>query len=1115
MTLTRTVSRPASLFGWLFLLAALTVFCLLPRATAQSLTSGDIAGVVTDPSGAAIPGATVTLTNTQTGAVKTVSTGIHGDYRFSLLPPAVYTVQAKATGFTPKKVGVTVSVGQIEAANIALQVGAATQTVTVTGEAAPVQVNNANISTSFGTAQVSLLPNGGGDLTAMVQTAPGTVMNTAMGYGNFSTFGLPGTSNLFTINGQPDNDPFLNLNNSGPTNLTLGKSGVQEVTVTNNGYSGQYGGFGGANVNYVTKSGTNDFHGTAIYNWNGRAMNANSFFNNASGTPRSFDNINNWSVGFGGPIYKDKTFFFVNTDGLYVVLPTSVQTLIPSPAYQSATLANLAANGNSAETPFYKTIFGLYNSANGASRASAAGLAKGGCPAGFSLASGAPCALSFYSNANNRTHEWDGAVRIDQHLDPNDTMYFRYSTDHGLQATFTDPVNPAFDITSNQPEYQGQYNWTHSFNGGSVNQFNASANHYSAIFGTDAAARSGVFPYTLTFGDGTFTSLGGEDYLFPQGRNVTQYSLTDDYSMVHGAQTWKTGVDWTMNYVNDYDMGIETTPFVSSTAGDFFSGTAQFAQQAFPTSFNQPVRLYRLGGYIEDDWAVTPALKATLTLRVEHHSNPVCTHNCVSRLIAPFPLLTHDASVPYNRIINTGLREAYPSTQTLLWEPRAGFAWTPFGTSGTVVRGGFGMFNDTLPGQVMDSLAGNAPGLNTFTVTGNLAPGTPGYVGTAAAADNASFLSAYASGGTLASIAASNPGFAPPSFFSTQQEAKPPTYYEWNLEVQQQVGANGSVSANYVGNHGIHEPVQNNGINAFATGFTGLPATAPDARFGQVTYFQNEAVSNYNGLTLSAKHRMSHGLALGVNYTWSHALDEISNGGFDPFNLGTDPSLLNPEDPYNLRLYNYGNADYDIRQYVSLNYVWQVPFSSFTGWGGRELWQGWTVSGTLFNRTGLPLTVIDGSGTSQLRANNYGGTIFGTQLTNNGQTRTCTVNVQCLNAAAFSPALVVPANNPSVTPTAFGNIIRNQFRGPRFFDTDLSLTKQTQIPGWERGQLGLGVQFFNLFNHPNFDEPVNNLANPQFGTVIHTANVPTSLLGSFLGGDASPRLIELTAKLVF
>src|SRR6185312_152147 len=195
------------LFLWIAL-GAISVWLCQPIARAQTTTTGDVSGVVTDPSGAAIPGAKVTLTNQSTGAVHNTQANANGSYRFSLLPPGSYEVSATATGFTPQKARVRVAVGQIEAANISLRVGAATQTVTVTGEQAPVQVNNGNVSTSFSPAQVALVPNSGGDLTQTVQTTPGATMNTQAGFGNFSTFGLPATSNLFTVNGQDNNDPF-------------------------------------------------------------------------------------------------------------------------------------------------------------------------------------------------------------------------------------------------------------------------------------------------------------------------------------------------------------------------------------------------------------------------------------------------------------------------------------------------------------------------------------------------------------------------------------------------------------------------------------------------------------------------------------------------------------------------------------------------------------------------------------------------------------------------------------------------------------------------------------------------------------------------------------------
>lgn len=1094
----------------LFLMLALALWAAMPLpAHGQSTTSGDITGVITDPSGAAIPGATITLTNVNTGAVKVASTGVNGSYRFSLLPPGTYTVNAAATGFTPRKAQVQVLVGQVEAANLALQVGAAAQQVTVTAEAAPVQINNANISTGFTPAQVALVPNGGGDLTQTVQASPGAVMNTQAGYGNFSTFGLPATSNLFTVNGQADNDPFLNLNNSGASNLLLGQSGVQEVTVVNNGYSGQYGGLGGANVNYVTKQGTNDWHGNAVYNWNGRVMNANNFINNATGVDRPFVNANQWSAGFGGPIFKDKTFFYVNTDGIDVVLPTNVQARIPSPQFQAATLANLAATGNAGEIPFYQTIFGLYNGAKGA--AGATPVADGGCGTFTSLGAGVPCALQFQSTAGNHTHEWDLSARVDQHFGSNDLMYFRFSTDHGLQATYTDPISPAFNIDSNQPQYQGQLNWTHSFTGGeATNQFIANASHYEAIFGADPASRLAVMPISLRFAGGAFSRMGGINYDFPQGRNVNQYGVTDDYSQTMGSHTFKTGVDWRYNFVNDFGFGILNSPLVGMSLDGFFNGVSDFSEQSFATSLNQPIRVWGLGAYVEDDYAVSPNLKLTLALRAEHHSNPVCLHDCIARLSTPFTDLAHDPNVPYNQIIDSNQRRALPGIQQILWQPRIGLAWTPFASQNTVLRGGFGIFNDTAPGVLAETMAMNSPLFNTFVVTGPISPTVPGNGLALAAADNASFLSAFANGGTVGSIMASNPAFTPPNYTSTPLRLKAARYYEWNLAVQQAIGNLSSVTLNYVGNHGSNEPIQNDAINAFSpTPFAGLPATAPDPRFGTVTQVVPGGNSNYNGLTVSFSRKMARSFQLQANYTWSHALDEVSNGGFLPFNFNTNTSILGVQDPNNIRAFNYGNADYDIRHYFSLNYVWQVPFSSVFHWGANQLWQGWTISGTLFTRSGLPFTVIDSAANSTLQATNYGGnsSIFATAAAPGVQASSCSYLTQCLNPTNFSVA--------SATPTGFGSQVRNQFRGPKFFDTDLSIIKNTQFPGWERGQLGLGVQFFNLFNHPNFDQPVGDIADPEFGQIINTVSVPTSMLGSFLGGDASPRLIQLTAKIVF
>ncbi|HEV2113847.1 MAG TPA: carboxypeptidase-like regulatory domain-containing protein, partial [Terriglobales bacterium] len=340
----------------------------------QSVNTGAVLGTISDQSGAVVPHATVTAKNDATGTALTTQADEEGFYRFSFLEPGTYEFEASATGFHSLEKRAPVYLGQTNTVDFRLPVGTAKQSVTVTGDTPLVQEENANLATSFSQSQLRGVPNPGNDLTFVVQASPGAVMDTQQGLGSFSTFGLPATSNVFTVNGMQDNNPFLNLNNAGATNLLLGLGEVQELTVINNAYSGEYGSLAGAQVSVVTKSGTNALHGDAGYWWNGRVLNANDWFNNHTQprTPKSFDNANQWSAGLGGPIKKDKTFFFLYTEGLRVVIPTSNLVLIPSPQFEAATISNLNSSSpprvNSAAY-YQNVICPLYNNAPGAAAA--------------------------------------------------------------------------------------------------------------------------------------------------------------------------------------------------------------------------------------------------------------------------------------------------------------------------------------------------------------------------------------------------------------------------------------------------------------------------------------------------------------------------------------------------------------------------------------------------------------------------------------------------------------------------------------------------------------------------------------------------------------------------
>ena len=944
---------------------------------AQSVTSGDIVGVVADPSGAVLPNVSVTLKSDARGNTQVQSTNSHGTYRFSLLAPGSYTVSVAAPGFQDAMMSSVVTIGQATTVNIVLSVGGTTSTVEVTSDAPLLQTENADVSTSFSQTQISQVPNPGNDLSYVAQTAPGVIQNTQGGNGNFSAYGLPATSNLFTLNGQNENDPFLNLNNSGATNLLLGNNDVQEATVVTNGYSGEYGTLAGANVNYVTKSGGNSFHGNALYWWNGSILNANSYFNNQSGTPRPFVNANQWAASIGGPIKKDKTFFFVDTEGLRFVLPTSTNVRIPSSQFETATLANLASV-SPASAPFYQQLFNLYNNAPGASRAANV-LPGGGCGS-FSLPGGGPCALQFNSTVGQLSTEWLLTARVDQNLGTNDRLFGHFRTDHGFQATVTDAISPLFNLGSRQPQYEGQLEETHSLGANAVNQFIASGQYYSALFNlNNLQAAQQALPFRVGFSGTAFSPLGRFLGIVPQGRNVSQYQFVDDFSIAKGNHSLKFGISFRRNNIGDFDPGIGSIGASNSTTlSSFFNGDGGVYFQSFPSQSRQPVALYDLGFYGQDEWHVKPNLKLTFSLRGEHFSDPVCQTNCFAHFSGDFLDISHDPNQPYNQAIVSGQHQVLPNYTAVEWLPRFGFTWTPFGLHNTVVRGGFGLFADSFPGNIADQLLSNPPLQVGFNIAGGpLSPNVANNQAQLAAQSNAAFRAAFANGGTLASIQNSVPGFTPPTFNTVASRIQNPRYQEWNLELQQALGQKTSLTLNYVGNHGVHEVVQNPGLNAFCdqaclsslnngnqptvSHFGSLPTSALDSRFSTVTETSSSGDSNYNGLTVSVA-RHTTNLTVQGNYTWSHAQDDVSNGGLLNFNNTTNFSILAPIDPFNLRRFNYGNSDYDTRHYLSVNYVYTVPHK----FGPSALLEGWIVAGTVFARSGLPFTVVDSNAYAHL-----------------------------------------------------------------------------------------------------------------------------------------------------
>ena len=359
------------------------------------------------------------------------------------------------------------------------------------------------------------------------------------------------------------------------------------------------------------------------------------------------------------------------------------------------------------------------------------------------------------------------------------------------------------------------------------------------------------------------------------------------------------------------------------------------------------------------------------------------------------------------------------------------------------------------------------------------------------------------------------PAFAAPNFSSFPDAFHQPTYYKWNFQVAQQLASNMVLTVNYSGMHGIHIPVSDQGLNAYCApavcpgGFAGLPAAPPNAALGTVNQYLSAGVANYNGLSISLERRLTAGLSFNLNYTWSHSFDDVSNGGVsnEPFGiLVTDPSITTPQNPFNIRS-NYGPSDYDVRHYVSASLVYSDMFRhSGFHWGPNRIFGGWTLSTNWFWRSGLPFTIVDSSASGALVGQNYADTVFASPVTRLPGSCGAAVDTPCLTTSQFAPA-------SNGAPTGFGAMGRNSIYGPHFFDVDLALMKDVAIT--EHLSFSFGAQAYNLFNHTNFDQPVNDISNPQFGSTIGAVGPPTSLLGSFVGAGSSPRFLEIKGVLRF
>src|ERR1700723_2642024 len=430
---------------------------LPPEAWGQGETTSAIVGEARDSTHAVVPGAMVTITNHETGLQRSATTDAAGRFNFPQLKPGTYSVRAEAQGFDPGQNDSVISgLGQKQSVDFTLKVARSNEAVEVSSEAPIINPENANTSTTLTAPALEDLPNPGGDLTYPLQFAPGALINTAgssnvfvggsNGYRNVEFNGLPALSNGYIVDGLETNDPLTNLNSGLSTNLVLGLNSISEVAVNTLSYAVDQGRYGASQINYVTKSGSKQFHGNLYELWNGSRFNAADYFTNATpGSHKPRSTVNHFGGSVGGPIVHNKLFFFFDSEWVRIALPIVTATTVPTSAFESYVLQQLPLGGIDSVTgsvyqpspqslPFYQKMFSLYGNTNGTP------LAVLGCP--FDVGEGSPVIANDGNGCANRQsvshssddHEQVQTVRIDFNINEKNTTWFRFQADTGLQA---------------------------------------------------------------------------------------------------------------------------------------------------------------------------------------------------------------------------------------------------------------------------------------------------------------------------------------------------------------------------------------------------------------------------------------------------------------------------------------------------------------------------------------------------------------------------------------------------------------------------------------------------------------------------------------------------------
>lgn len=1094
---------------------SILVFLAVP-AFSQNIT-GTIAGTVRDETAAVMPGVKITVHNTATGLERSALTGDNGSFRIPALPFGPYGLKAEKQGFQTAVVNdITLAVDQVLGVDVVMKVGTQVQVVTVTGAVEVVNAQTSNLGGVVEHRQVVDLPLNGRDFTQLARLQAGVASSGGGGgqqggeggVANFSSNGQRSDSNNFMVDGI-DNNNYL----SGAVAQLPSIDSIQEFEVQTNNFSAEYGRNSGAVINLVTRSGSNELHGSLFEFLRNSELDARNFFDN-SALPKPGLRLNQFGATLGGPLRKNRTFFFLDYEGFRRRAAITRTTNVPTLLERQGIFTD--ASGKQVQVkldPVSARMFNLWPLPN------------------LSGPSG-----NFVSSPSLSTDTDQGLVKVDHHFKNNDSLSARFSRSRidnffpfvpGQGGTNV----PGFGVIQPGGSNLASVSHTKIFGPRLLNEFRFGFNRTklfainepgpkAADFGINTGhgpndeLNLGNIP-NITFsggfvsGGGRISNLGGT-INNPSGAAINTFQWIDHVSYTTARHAWKLGADIRRIQLNRrFDLafsgqvifdGSQNPEQLPNALVDFAEGRPSGSLQ-FVGDSNRSIRTSSYDFFAQDAFKMRPNLILNYGLRYELNT---VLHDATGRLSTWYPqnfktFLSPTAS----QFDLNALRQSGIVTQDEVeglyvgdrnnFAPRIGLAYSLGRRARTVIRAGFGVFYDTIIGNIPGNVLLNPPFLPNFF---NPAP----------------FIQWPNSFGPTAF----------PVLTVPEQHLRTPYAMHYNFDIQQELPGKMLFEIAYVGTKGtkltrfreINQPaitqadidrltppvdvrMQLIGIPPPAIAFlkNNIALQPPIVRvpfFGFVKIFTAESSvnSNYNGLQTKLTKQFGAGLTFLLSYTYSKSIDSASVF----FGSGANGTTIFPQNNFNPRAGERGLSDFDIRHRFSGSYIYQLPLKRLLPGSPAVLSDGWELGGILTLQTGQPFSVLTGANNSRTSEGNDRPDLVGDP---NSGPRTVQ---RFFNTDAFRL-------NKLLT---FGNSGRNIVRGPNFRNFDFSVLKNTRIG--ERFTTQFRAEFFNLTNHPNFALPSNVESAANFGALFQTPDVAQNNVGLGSGG---PRLIQFGLKLTF